>query len=85
MRHGGASDGGTLLYSNGTHVSVICVVAVGMMQADIDTEIDPVILRVPPASIDDLICVGGGVDGAIRDAIIDAIVTIVIDPITKAV
>ncbi len=55
------------------------------MQADVDTEIDAVILRVPPTGIDDLVCVRGGIDGAVGDAIIHAIVTIVVDPVTKAV
>jgi hypothetical protein len=66
-------------------VTVIGVVAVRMMEADINPEIDLVILRVPPTRVDDLICICRGIDGTVRDAIIHAIMTVVIDPITKAV
>ena len=55
------------------------------MQADVNAEIDLVILRIPPAGIDDLVCIRRGVDGTIRDAIVHAIVTIIIDPIAEAV
>jgi hypothetical protein len=56
-----------------------------MVQANVNAEVDPVILRIPPAGIDDLICICGGVDGTIRDAVVHAIVTVVIDPIAEAV
>jgi hypothetical protein len=36
------------------------------------------VLRVPPARIYDLVRIGRGIDRTIRDAIVDAIVTIVI-------
>jgi hypothetical protein len=55
------------------------------MQADINTEVDPVILRVPPTGVDDLVRIGGGIHGAIGDAVIHAVVTIIIDPVTEAV
>lgn len=64
---------------------VISIVAIGMVQTDIDAEIDLVILRVPPARIDDPVCIRRGIHGTIRDAIVHTVVTIVIDPITKAV
>jgi hypothetical protein len=66
-------------------VPVIGIVTIGMMQADINAEVDPVILRVPPTGIDDLVCVRRGVHGTIRNAIVYAVVTIVIDPIAEAV
>ena len=64
---------------------IIRVVAIGVAQADINAEVDPVILRVPPAGVNDLVCIGGGVDGTIGNAIIQAVVTIVIDPVTEAI
>lgn len=85
MRHRGTPDRGTCLYGNGTHVSIIGVVAVGMMQANVDAKIDAVILRIPPAGIHDLVCICSSVDGAVRDAIIHTIVTVVIHPVPKAV
>ena len=66
-------------------MTVISVVSIGMMQADINAEIDLVILRVPPARIDDLVCICRGINGTIGDAIIHAIVTIIIDPIAQAI
>lgn len=76
---------GAGLYCHGAHVPVISIVAIGMVQTDIDAEIDLVILRVPPARIDDPVCIRRGIHGAIRDAIVHAVVTIVIDPIAEAI
>ena len=75
----------TGLHRDRTHVSVIGVVAVGMMQADIDAEIDLVILRVPPTRVDDLIRICCGIHRAVGNAIVYAVVTIVIHPVTQAV
>lgn len=80
-----AARRGTGLDCNRAHVPVIGAVAIRVMQANIDPEIDLVILRVPPAGIDDLIRIRRGVDGTIRDAVVHTIVTIVIDPIAEAV
>jgi len=44
-----------------------------------------VILRVPPARVDDLVCVCRGINGAVSDAIIHAIVTVIKHPIAQAV
>ena len=81
----GATYERTGLHCNRAHVPIIGVIPVGMVQADVNAEVDPVILRIPPAGIDDLVCVCGGVDGTIRDAVVHAIVTIVINPIAEAV
>ena len=43
------------------------------------------VLRVVPTGIDDAVGIRRGVDGTIRDAIVDAIVTVIIDPIPEAV
>jgi hypothetical protein len=56
-----------------------------MVQADVNTEVDSVILRVPPAGIDDLVGIRRGVKGTVGDAIIYAVVAIVINPIAEAV
>ena len=64
---------------------VIGIVSIGVAQADINPEIDLVVLRVPPTGIDDLVRIRRGVDGTIRDAVIHAIVTVVVDPIAEAV
>lgn len=64
---------------------VVSIVAIGMTQAHVDTKVDPVILRVPPAGVHDLVCVCGRIDGTIRDAIIHAVVPIVKHPIAEAV
>lgn len=56
-----------------------------MMQTDIDAEVDLVILRVPPARVDDLVCICRRINRPIRDAIVDAVMTIVVDPIAKTV
>ena len=85
MRDQGAAHERTGLHRDRAHMPVIRVVAVGVMQADVNAEVDLVVLRVPPAGVDDLVCIGGGIDGAIRDAIIHAVVTIVIDPVAEAV
>ena len=85
MRHEGATRCGAGLHRNGAHMSVISIVTIGMTQTDINAQIDLVILRVPPTRVDNLICICGRVHGAIRDAIIHAIVPIVINPIAEAV
>lgn len=85
MRHRRTSDRGTCLHGNRTHVSVIGIVAVGMMQANVDAKIDPVILRIPPAGIHDLVCIRSCIDGTIRDTIIHAVMAVVVYPATKAV
>ena len=46
-------------------MTVIGVVSIGMMQTDINTKIDIVILWIPPAGIDDLVGICCGIDGAI--------------------
>ena len=73
------------MHRDRAHVPVIGVVAIGVMQADINAEVDFVVLRVPPAGIDDLVRICRRIHGTIRDPVVHAIVTIVIDPITKAV
>lgn len=55
MRHERAARRRTGLHRDRAHVSVIRIVAIGMMQADINAEIDLVILWIPPAGIDDLV------------------------------
>jgi hypothetical protein len=64
---------------------VICVIAVGVTQADINAKVDPMILWIPPAGIDDLIGIGRCIYRAIGDAIVDAVMTVIIDPIAQAV
>ena len=81
----GAAYERTGLHRDRAHVSVIGVIPVGMVQADVNAKVDPVILWVPPTGIDDLVRVCGGGNGAIRDAVVYAIVTVVIDPIAEAV
>jgi hypothetical protein len=66
-------------------VAIIGAVSVRMMQADVNAKVNLVILRVPPTGVDDLVCIGGGVNGAIGNAVVHAIVTIVIDPVAEAV
>jgi len=56
-----------------------------MMQADINPKIDLVILRIPPACVDDLVCVCRGINGTICDAIIHAVMTVVRDPVAQTV
>src|SRR5215211_581930 len=80
-----AARGGTGLQRNRAHVPVIGAVSIGVMQTDINAEVDFVVLRVPPARIDDLVCIGRSVDRAVRDTVVHAIVTIIIDPIAEAV
>ena len=64
---------------------IVRVVSVGVMQADVDAEIDLVVLRVPPTGVDDLVGICGGIDRAIGDAIINSIVTVIPEPVAKAV
>ena len=85
MWHERASRCGTGLHRDRTHVTIIGVVAVGMTEADVNPEIDFVILGIPPTRVDDLVCICRGIDGTVRDAIIHAIMTVVIDPIAQAV
>lgn len=74
-----------MLHRNRAHVPIVCIESIGMMQPNINAEADPVILRVYPASIDDLICIGGSIDRTIGDAVIYAVMTVVPDPIAKAI
>jgi hypothetical protein len=64
---------------------IVRVVTVRMMQADIDTQVDLMVLRIPPTSINNLVSIRRGVHRAIGDAIVHAVVTIVVHPITEAV
>jgi hypothetical protein len=66
-------------------VSKIGIIPVRVVQADIDAQVDLVILRVPPACVDDLVGVRCGVDGTVRNAVIHAIVTVIIDPVSQAI
>jgi hypothetical protein len=65
MREESTPGRGTRLYRDRTHVPVIGIVSIRMMQADIDAEINLVVLRVPPTGVDDLVSVRGGKDGTI--------------------
>lgn len=85
MRYKNAAWGRTGLDRDRAHVSVIGVVAVRMVQTNVDTEVDLVILWVPPARVNDLICVGRGIHRAVGNPIVYAIVAIVINPIAQAV
>jgi hypothetical protein len=44
---------------------IISVVAVRVVQTDVDTKVDLVILRVPPTGVNNLICIRRGIDGAV--------------------
>jgi hypothetical protein len=55
------------------------------MQADIDAEIDLMILRIPPTGINDLVCICRSIHRSIGNAIVHAIMAIVIHPIAKAI
>ena len=85
MRDKSAAGRRTCLHSHGTHVTIVCVVAIGVMQAHINAEIDLVILRIPPARVDDLVCICRRINRTIRNAIIHAIMTIIKHPIADAV
>ncbi len=85
MRDRGAAHRRAALYRDRAHVSVIGVVPVRMMQADINAKIDLVILRIPPAGIHDLVRVGCCIHGAIGDAEVYAVMPIVVHPIAQAV
>jgi hypothetical protein len=74
-----------LLHGNGAHVSIVRVVAIGMMQPDVYAKIDPVILWVPPASVNDLVCIRRGIDGTIGYAEVHAVMAVVPDPAAKTV
>ncbi len=58
-------------------MSIICVKAIRMVQADVNSQIYAVILRVPPACINNLIGICRPINGAIGNSIIHAIVTII--------
>ena len=85
MWDNGAACKRTGLHCDRTHVTVISVIPVGMVQADVNAEVDLMILRIPPTGVDDLVGIRRGVDGSVGDAIIHAIVTIVINPIAETV
>ncbi len=85
MRNIDATGAGARLHSHRAHVSVGGVIAVGMMQFDVDAEVGFVILRVVPAGIDHLVGVRGGVDGTVTDAVVYAVVAVVGNPVAEAV
>src|SRR6266498_311521 len=85
MRNGRASNSTTGLHGDGAHVSVVGVVSIRMMQTNINAEIDLMILRIPPAGIDDLIGICRGVNRAIGNSVINTIVTVVPNPIAETV
>jgi hypothetical protein len=64
---------------------VISGISIWMVQANINPKVDLVILWVPPARVDDLVCVCCGINGTIGNAIIHSIVAIIGDPVTEAV
>jgi hypothetical protein len=66
-------------------VPIIGVISIRVVQANVNAETDPVILWIPPACIHDLICIGRGIDGAIGDTKVYAIVAVIPDPITEAI
>ena len=66
-------------------MSVKSLVAVGVMQAHVDPQIGFVILRIHPARIQHLIGIRRGVNGTIAELIINAIVTVVPDPIAERI
>ena len=66
-------------------MSVIGVVSVGVVQANVNAEVYFVVLRVPPPGIDDLVRIRGGIDGAIGNAIVHTVVAIVVDPVSQAI
>jgi len=66
-------------------MTIIGVIAVRMMQADVDAQVNLVVLRIPPAGVNDLIRIRRGIDGTIGNAIVDAIVAIVIQPGAQAI
>src|SRR5215208_2098372 len=85
MRHKDTARRRTSLHCNRAHVPIIRVVSVGMMQTDVDAEVDLMVLRVPPTRVDDLVCICGSINRTIGNAVVHAIMTIVIDPIAEAV
>src|SRR5215212_563533 len=84
MRHGRTAQYRTGLHRDRTHVPIVCVVTVGMMQADVNAQVHLMVLRVPPTGINDLVCVRRGIHRAVRDAVSHAIMPIVIYPVSKA-
>ncbi len=66
-------------------MTIIGAVSIGMVQADVNTKIDSVVLRVPPTGVDDLVRIGCGVHRTIGDTVVHAVVTIVIDPVAETV
>ena len=85
MRDEGASRRRTGLHRDGAHVSIISVVAIVMMKANVNTKVDTVILWIPPASVHNLICICRGINWAIRDTIIHTIMTVIKDKGAQAI
>jgi hypothetical protein len=56
-----------------------------MMQTDINAKIDIMILWIPPTRIDDLVCVCRGIYGAICNAVVHTVVTVISDPVGQTV
>lgn len=46
-------------------MTIVCVVSIGVMKPHINTKVDPMILRIPPARVYNLIRVRGGVNRTI--------------------
>jgi len=55
------------------------------MEADIDTKTHRMILRIPPTGVYDLVRIGRGIDGAVRDAEVDSIMTVIVNPIAQSI
>lgn len=85
MGNESASGWRTCLHSHRTHVPIISIVAVWMMQTDVNSKIDAVILRVPPSGINNLIRICGGIDRTIGNTIVHTIMTIIEYECTQAV
>jgi hypothetical protein len=66
-------------------MTVVSGIAIRMVQTDVNAKVDPMILGVPPARVDNLVRVCRGVNGTVGDSIIHAIVAIVRDPVSEAV
>jgi hypothetical protein len=66
-------------------VSIIGIVSIGVMQADIDAEAGLVILWVPPTGVNDLICICRGIHRSVGYSIVYAVVTVIIQPGTQAI
>jgi hypothetical protein len=66
-------------------MSVIGGISIWMVQAYVNTKVDLMILRVPPACVDDLVRVCRGINGTVGNSIIDAIMTIIGNPVSETV